>query len=429
MTTIDRNIPPPFRQISQIPICPVATYTLANGIPVYYLNSGEQEVCRVDIMVGAGRWQQAKILVSGFTNQLLKEGAGTFDAKQMAEQLDFYGAWLQLMDSYHYSYLTLYTLNKYFTETFDLLRMMFYEPHFSESEFQTLLKCRKQQFLIENDKVQVLASKSFAGALFGKEHPYGKRAVWEDFDNIRIDDLKRFYQTYYRTDNIRIFLSGKVEDVQLKTIDALFSSTRLPSGHDKEISVPEMITSASSTRIFIPKDNAIQNAVRMGLHTINRSHEDFPSLRVVNTILGGYFGSRLMSNIREEKGYTYGISSGITSYKHAAFLSIATQTAPEHTEKLIAEVYREIDRMQSDQIDKQELEMVRNYMLGDFARSLDGPFSLIEAHISLLASGMDVNFLQKQIDVVKNITPEEIRAFAIRYLTKGNMIEVIAGKC
>ncbi|MDR1122263.1 MAG: insulinase family protein [Dysgonamonadaceae bacterium] len=429
MTTIDRSIPPPFRQISQIPIRSTETYTLTNGVPVYYLNSGEQDVCRVDIMIGAGRWLQPKALVSGFTSQLLKEGAGKLNAKQMAEQLDFYGAWLQLSDNYHYTYLTLFTLNKYFKETVELLSMMFYEPHFSESEFQTLLKCRKQQFLIENDKVQALASKAFVGALFGKEHPYGKRTVWEDFDNICTDDLKSFHQMYYRTDNINIILSGKVEDARLKIIDTLFSAPRLSSSLSKETFVPETVTSASSPRVSVPKDNAIQNAIRMGLGTINRSHEDFPGLKVLNTILGGYFGSRLMSNIREEKGYTYGISSGITSYKHAAFLSIATQTAPEHTENLIAEVYREIDRLQSDQIDRQELEMVRNYMLGDFARSLDSTFSLIEAHISLLASGMDVNFLQKQIDAVKNITPEEIRALAARYLTKDNIIEVVAGKC
>jgi predicted Zn-dependent peptidase len=429
MTTIDRSIPPPFRQISQIPIRSTETYTLANGIPVYYLNSGEQDVCRVDIMIGAGRWRQPKALVSSFTSQLLKEGAGTLDAKQMAEQLDFYGGWLQLSDNYHYTYLTLFTLNKYFKETVELLSMMFYEPHFSEKEFQTLLKCRKQQFLIENDKVQALASKAFVGALFGKEHPYGKRAVWEDFDNIRTSDLKSFHQTYYRTDNINIILSGKVEDARLKIIDTLFNTPRPSSNFGKETFAPETVTSASSPRLFVPKDNAIQNAIRMGLCTINRSHEDFPGLRVLNTILGGYFGSRLMSNIREKKGYTYGISSGITSYKHAAFLSIATQTAPEHTENLITEVYREIDRLQGDKVDKRELEMVRNYMLGDFARSLDSTFSLIEAHISLLASGMDVNFLRKQIEVVKNITSDEIRTLAARYLTKDNIIEVVAGKC
>ncbi|MDR2626498.1 MAG: insulinase family protein, partial [Dysgonamonadaceae bacterium] len=424
---IKRNVAPLSYPVSHIPIPVPEMYSLPNGVPVNYLNMGEQDVCRVDLMIGAGKWQQPQALVSSFTNQLLKEGAGKLTGQQIAEQLDFYGAWLQLSDSYHYSYLTLYTLNKYFRETIAILRMMVYEPHFATKEFQTLRERRKQQFLIDNDKVQTLASKNFSKALFGAAHPYGRKADLGDFDNIRTDHIKHFHQTYYRPDNIRIILSGKITDAQLKITEEYFgtSSTfdHLPQPEVKgEENLP-----ASSRRICIPKDKAIQNGIRMGLLTINKSHEDFPGLRVVNTLLGGYFGSRLMSNIREEKGYTYGISSAVTTYKHAAFLSIATQTAPEHTEKLIAEVYREIDRLQNETPGKQELELVRNYMLGDFSRSLDGVFSLIDAYISLLASDMNVNFLHKQIEKVKNITMEEIRALSVRYLKKDSIIEVISG--
>lgn len=427
MTVIDRNIAPLVYPVSDISIPVPETYQLPNGVPVYYLNMGEQDVCRIDLMIGAGKWQQPQPLVSSFTNRLLKEGAGALSGQQIAEQLDFYGAWLHLSDSYHYSYITLYTLNKYFRETTAILSRMFHEPHLEEKEFETLREQRRQQFLIDNDKVQTLALKHFSKALFGATHPYGRKAEWEDFDLIRVEHLRDFYQTYYRTDNIQIILSGKITDVQLKIVEEYFG---IVSRNDEERACNDgkTVRNDKRTRVLIPKENAIQNAIRMGFPTINKPHEDFPGLRVVNTLLGGYFGSRLMSNIREEKGYTYGITSAITTYKHAAFLSVATQTAPEHTEKLIAEVYREIDRLQNETPGRQELEMVRNYILGDFSRSLDGTFSLIEAYVSLLASGMDVNFLHRQIEKVKNITAEEIRTLSVRYLNK-NMIEVIAGKC
>jgi predicted Zn-dependent peptidase len=427
---IDRNTPPPVRPIEQIPISALETCRLPNRIPVHYLNMGEQDVSRIDIMVNAGKWQQPKPLISSFTNHLLKEGAGKLNAEQLAEQLDFYGAWLQLSESHHYSYMTLYTLNKHFRETVALLSDMFREPHFQEEAFHTLLEYRKQQFLINNDKVQMLVYKAFTETLFGKEHPYGQSAVWEDYDRITIDDLQTFHRTHYRPDNIRIILSGKIADAQLKTIEEYFGASNPSPRPSPAPETPYLTpTEPPAGRVCIPKDNALQNAIRMGFHTINRSHADFPGLRVVNTILGGYFGSRLMSNIREEKGYTYGISSGIKTYKHAAFLSIATQTAPKHTENLIAEVRKEIDRLQNETIDRQELETVRNYMLGDFCRSLDGTFSLIEAHISLLASDMDIDFFRRQIEKVKSITPEEVQALAQRYLTTGAMIETVAGKC
>jgi predicted Zn-dependent peptidase len=433
MTAIDQNTAPLIHPFSEISIAVPETHSLPNDVPLHYLNMGEQDVCRIDLMIGAGKWQQPQPLISTFTNRLLKEGAGKLDGRQIAEHLDFYGAWLHLSDSYHHSCITLYTLSKYFRETTAILSLMFYEPLFEEAAFRTLLEQRRQQFLVDGDRVQTLASEGFSKALFGETHPYGRKAKVEDFDRIHAGLLKDFHRMHYRPDNLRIVLSGKITDVQLKIVEEYFGAA--PCAHR-----PELVAcndrddagqpgSGRKTRIFIPKENAVQNGIQMGFSTINKPHEDFPGLRVVNTLLGGYFGSRLMSGIREEKGYTYGITSGITAYRHGAFLSVATQTAPEHTEKLIAEVYREMDRLQSEAPGRQELDMVRNYMLGDFSRSLDGAFSLIEACISLLACGMGADFLHRQIETVKNITAEEIRALSARYLKKDNMIEVIAGKC
>lgn len=426
---LDRNISPPIVPIDDIRFASLKSCQLSCGTPLYYLDQGDQEVVRIDLMVSAGKWNQTKPLVSSLTNLMLKEGAGNLSSKQIAEQLDYYGSWLQLSDGFHYSYLTVYTLNKFFKETLAILQKMFQEPTFPEDIFETLVNRFKRQFLVNNEKVQYLANKTFVKTLFGTSHPYGQSAELDDYDRVTVDDLKEFHRRYYQSNTLRIILSGKVTDEMIATCDSLCikNKSRLISSETGEPLSFSPEKELPRGRVFVEKKGALQNAVRMGLPVINRSHPDFPGLRVVNTLLGGYFGSRLMSSIREEKGYTYGISSIMTTLQHAAYLSIATETACEHTEALIAEVYREITRLQTEPVSSQELEMVKNYMLGDFTRSLDGTFSLIDAHLSLLATGMEVDFLHRQVEAVKKSTPEEIKSLAQRYLNKEMFVEVVAG--
>ena len=427
---LDRTTTPVIKPIEEISIPQINSRILSNGIPLHYLNQGNVEVSRIDLMIRAGKWNQPKPLVSSFTSQLLKEGAGGLTGKEIAEQLDYYGAWLQVSDGYHYSYITAYTLNKYFKETLDILMKMFSEPVFSDEAFDNIRNRRRQQFLIDNEKVQYLANQGFSKMLFGESHPYGKYAILGDFDHVDTCDLKQFHQSYYRLENLQIMLSGKVSEKTIRDCDEIcgcrLREAAFCAGHDSAC-LPE-IEASQDRRLFIKKEGALQNGICMGLHVVSRSHPDFPGLRVLNAILGGYFGSRLMANIREDKGYTYGISSGIVSLKHAAYLTIATQTAFEHTEPLIREVYHEIDRLQNDLVSGEELEMVRNYMLGDFVRSLDGTFSLADAYLSLLSTGMDTQFLYKQAEAVKRITPDEIKELAQRYLNKSTIVEVVAGK-
>lgn len=425
---LDRSVAPVIRPIETIRFAPLKSLLLPGKVPLYYLDQGDQEVARIDLMLSAGKWNQNKTLVSTFTNLMLKEGAGKKTGKEIAEQLDYYGSWLQLADGFHYSYLTVYTLNRFFKETLDILLSMFREPAFGDESFETLRNRCKQQHLINEEKVQYLANKTFVRTLFGAGHPYGTTAEASDYDCVTTDDLKQFHHSYYRFDNLKVVLSGKISDEMIAYCESVCPKLSQPGGAGAEVERVRNQENHAERRVFVEKEGVMQNALRLGLSVVNRNHPDFPGLRVLNTLLGGYFGSRLMSNIREEKGYTYGISSGITTLKHAAYLSVATQTACEHTEPLIKEVYREIERLQTETVPDQELEMVRNYMLGDFARSLDGVFSLVDAYISLLATEMEPEFLLRQVEAVKNCRPEEIKRLAQRYLTKDQFIEAVAGK-
>ena len=184
----------------------------------------------------------------------------------------------------------------------------------------------------------------------------------------------------------------------------------------------------SEKRIFTEREDAMQSAVKMGCTTITREHPDYPKLRVLMTLFGGYFGSRLMSNIREEKGYTYGISAGIMFYPDSGVLVVSTETDNEYVEPLIQEVYHEIDRLHHELVPDEELTMVRNYMLGEMCRSYESPFSLSDAWIFIATSGLTDDYFLRSLHAVNEVTPAEIQDLVQRYLCKETLKEVIAGK-
>ena len=187
------------------------------------------------------------------------------------------------------------------------------------------------------------------------------------------------------------------------------------------IAVPEK-------RIFTEREDAMQSAVKMGYTTITREHPDYLKLRVLMTVFGGYFGSRLMSNIREEKGYTYGISAGIMFYPDSGLLIVSTETDNEYVEPLIQEVYHEIDRLHQEVVPVEELSMVRNYMLGEMCRSYESAFSLSDAWIFIATSGLGDDYFSRSLQAVQEVTPAELQDLAQRYLCKEKLKEVIAGK-
>lgn len=423
---LDRTIEPEIKTIDQIDFPQLQTIELPNGVSLHYLNMGDQDVVRIDLMFGAGRYDQDILFQAAFTNLLLKDGAGTLNSSEMAEKLDFYGAWLQNSTTQHYSYVTMYSLNRFFAETAKLLEMMVKEPHLPEHEFEILKENRKQQFMVERDRVQVLATEAFSKALWGEQHPYGRQAVEADFDKLSLDNIRDFHKKCYYSDNMRIFLSGKITEEMLAVMTELFG--RVKWGSDLRLSSKDFaIEPLASKQVFVEKKNALQDSIRVGLPIPNRDNPDFYALKVLNTVLGGYFGSRLMTNIREEKGYTYGIGSAVASFRCGAYMYITTQTACEYSKLTMEEIYHEINKLHNELIPDEELEMVKNFMMGEFSRNLDGPFALADAFISLFANNSTIEFYQKQIEVTRTITAEELQKVARKYLKKEDMIEVVAG--
>ena len=250
----------------------------------------------------------------------------------------------------------------------------------------------------------------------------------EDYKRITPDVLRKFYDRYYHSRNCTIYVSGKVGDDCVRRIEDLFGREAFGKGFQKPEKTDFIPVSSVDKRIFVEYADVMQSAVRMGMLSLERCHPDYLKARVMVTLFGGYFGSRLMSNIREEKGYTYGISAGIAPYPGQGILVINTETANEFVEPLVREVYHEIDRLQNDPVPEDELFMVKNYMLGEMCRSYESAFSLADAWMFVQVSGFGDTHFEDALNTIKNITPEEIRELAGRYLCKEKLKEVISGK-
>ena len=424
---MDRTIQPEIQPLKNFHIQTPVRTTLPNGIPLTVINAGEQEVVRMDVLFSGGRWQQSQKLQALFTNRMLREGTTKYTAATIAEKLDYYGSWLELSSSSEYAYITVYSLNKYLAKTLEVVESMIKEPLFPQKELQTILDTNIQQYLVNTSKVDFLAHRSLLKSLYGEQHPCGKIVMEEDYHTITPEVLREFYEQHYHSGNCSIFLSGKVTDDIISRVTDIFG---IPFGQ-YQLQMPKLsfpFAAIPEKRIFTEREDAMQSAVKMGCTTITREHPDYPKLRVLMTLFGGYFGSRLMSNIREDKGYTYGISAGVVFYPDSGLLIVSTETDNEYVEPLIQEVYHEIDRLHQDPVSAEELRMVRNYMLGEMCRSYESPFSLSDAWIFIATSGLKDDYFARSLQAVNEITPAEIQDLAQRYLCKETLKEVIAGK-
>ena len=424
---MDRTIQPEIQPLKNFHIQTPVRTTLPNGIPLAVINAGEQEVVRMDVLFSGGRWQQSQKLQALFTNRMLREGTTKYTAATIAEKLDYYGSWLELSSSSEYAYITVYSLNKYLAKTLEVVESMIKEPLFPQKELQTILDTNIQQYLVNTSKVDFLAHRSLLKSLYGEQHPCGKIVMEEDYHTITPEVLREFYERYYHSGNCSIFLSGKVTDDIISRVTDIFG---IPFGQ-YQLQMPKLsfpFAAIPEKRIFTEREDVMQSAVKMGCTTITREHPDYPKLRVLMTLFGGYFGSRLMSNIREDKGYTYGISAGVVFYPDSGLLIVSTETDNEYVEPLIQEVYHEIDRLHQEPVSAEELRMVRNYMLGEMCRSYESPFSLSDAWIFIATSGLKDDYFARSLQAVNEITPAEIQDLAQRYLCKETLKEVIAGK-
>lgn len=421
---LDRTKAPTIKMPDDVQLPAYQLHYLDNGIPVYEVQMGTQEVIKLELVFNAGRPFEEKKLVSRATTSLLREGTTTHSAGEMAELFDFYGCSLSLPYNLDTANIVVYSLSRYLEKILPLLKNILESPSFSQTEL-TSFATRQQQLLREDlTKNEVVAYRTITELIFGNEHPYGYNSVEEMYATLQRDDLLTHFNRTYTVDNCRIFMSGKTSPTHLKVLNRYIGSLER-RGKVSSIAMPEV--PSATDKLFIPRTDSVQTAVRMGRRLFNREHEDYAGMYVLNALLGGYFGSRLMANIREDKGYTYHIFSQLDVMKFDGYLYIGTEVGNEFVSATCDEIYKELALLREELVSVDELEMVKNYLLGTYLTMVDGPFQASELVKTMILEDLPENFFSTLVKTTRDINAKQILELANRYLKIEDIWQVSVG--
>ncbi len=423
---MDRTISPPIKDAIEftLNLKPYRHFRLDNGIDVYAVSAGEQEVLQIEWVFYAGNTFEKKNGIAFATNHLLKSGTVSRSAFQLNEHFDYYGAHCTRQCFNETAQLSLHTLNKHLPELLPVIRDMLTNATFPEQELDIFRQNAKQKLAVNLLKCDFVANRYIDAYLFGKEHPYGKYLSAGDYDALNAEEIKNFYNNFYINGKCIIFVAGKLPDDIIEQLNSYFGTLPLDSGKPIIPVLPVIPATQKKYRIT-NEENGVQGAIRIARHFPNRHHPDFKKAMVLNTLLGGFFGSRLMSNIREEKGYTYGISSYLQNNIQQSAWMISTEAGTDVCDATIKEVYKEMKILREEIVDEEELLLVRNYLIGTILGDMDGPFQIIARWKNILLNDLNESYFYESINVIKNISAEEIKEIAEKYFVEEDFYELI----
>lgn len=396
---------------------------LDNGLPLYWLNAGVQDVVEIDWVFPAGLWYEQKASVAQSTAALLKSGTAKYSAGQINEALEYYGAQLKVSASNDYATVTLHSMVKHLPALLPMVHEVITGCTFPEHEVEIHKRNSIQKLLVSLRQCEFVANQRIDALLYGETHPYGRYSKQEGIEALTREDLVSFYQTYYSLYHVKMFMSGKVGEEEVQLLNKFFGKQTPDWTNVKRKDFPTQSAVEKMHRIM-NDPNGVQGAIRVGRLFPNRHHPDYTPMVVLNTLFGGYFGSRLMSNIREEKGFTYGIYSSLSPEIAGGSLIIHTETGTGVIEDAVKEIYKEMEELRNELVDEEELLLVKNYLLGGLLGDLDGPFSILRRWRSLILNGFDESHFYANVQTYKTITPQALQALAQKYFIPSDFYEI-----
>lgn len=424
--TLNRTQQPLITPYGALSIPRPTIQSLPNGAALYITNKGDQEVCRIDILLEGGRYAGATTAIADITGPMIRKGVPGMDDNAIAELLDYNGAWMHTATTQHYSTVSLFTLNRNLPKVLPLLATMLTSPTLPEKPFETLRQQRIQQLNISREKVNILAAEAFNRLIFGAQHPYARTTSTQDLQDITLNDIRQYHNNHYLNTGAYVMLSGLITDEVVNLVNEHLGDINIHAPAHKPLQVAPLQPEDIHTTI-IHKEGSLQTGLRIGMPTISSNHPDYTLLTMANLILGGYFGSRLMTNIREEKGYTYDISSHIISLRNSSYFTIVTDTGTEYTRPLMDEVQNELDTLCNQLVSQEEVDTARSYMQGRRARILDSAFTMSDYFVSSLISNTPIHYFDIEDEIIRHATPADIQRVANTYLQPQNLYYAIAG--
>ena len=422
---LNRTSPPDIKDAIEfdLELKPYEKFVLDNGIEVYAIDAGAQDVLQMEMVFYAGNSFEKSNAVAATTSYMLKNGTSSKSAFELNEHFEYYGAYCNRTCQNETASISLHTLSKHLPVLLPVIKEMITDSIFPEEELSIYIQNSKQKLSVSLKKCDFVANRLIDAYLFGENHPYGKYIVSADYDALTTAQLKEHFQQYYLNGHCIIFVAGKLPVDLFKVVNEQFGHLTIKPGKQQ---ITNNILPAVTKKYRLTNDpKGLQGAIRIARDFPNRHHPDFMKMMVLNTVFGGFFGSRLMSNIREEKGYTYGIHSYVQNHFQDTALLISTEAGKDVTEATVEEIYKEMEILREELIDEEELLLVRNYLIGNILGDLDGPFHIIGRWKNIILNNLKEEYFYDSIKMIKTISAEELKTLANKYLQPADFYELI----
>ncbi|QIL76938.1 M16 family metallopeptidase [Hymenobacter sp. HDW8] len=422
---LDRKVAPPVQPLASVTLPAADVFSLPNGARLHVLRNDAQPVIRLQIVFPAGKWYEPLPGISLLAARMLLEGTKSRTARQIADTIAFYGASLECEQGFDRATLTLYCLTRHLEALLPLVLDVATEATFPTAEFDLLKSRTIQNVKIERQKTGYLAAERFSHNLFGNDYPYGVTFNENSFERLTPELVKAFYHTAYQVSSAEIFLCGDISDQHEQLVSQTLGQGSANHQALTTQAEPEMLTVAQHDYVTVAQ--SLQASLRIGRLWPSPIHPDAHHLQVLVKVLGGYFGSRLMKNIREDKGFTYGIYSSIAPREHASMFVIGTDVNAASADAAIREVHIELRRLQEELVPIEELQTVKTYMAGKFANELSTVFEQCDKYKTVVLLGLPSNHYSEFLAQVNSVSADDLQQLAQEYLTPEHMIEVVAG--
>jgi zinc protease len=418
---LDRKTAPGFVQNTSFDLIKPRKQTLPNGTDVFFIHGGSQDVLKIEVLFKAGRWFETTWGASYFTSHLLAKGTKHKSSFEIAQWFDRYGAYLEVNAGLDVVSIALYALTKNLQPVIGLLQEILQQPVFPEKELDQSRSIYIQNLKVNHEKTSFLASKHFRKNLFGEDHPYGREIEEADINGLQQKNLFDYFNTFFQ--DFSVFISGKFDASHEALIADIFSAWKTTPSPGKVLK-PATLSPSSQ---YIEKEGSVQSSIRMGTRSIVRSHPDYAKAVFVSHILGGYFGSRLMKNIREEKGLTYGIHASLHPLRHESYLAIGADVNKENVDITFSEIRKELKRLREEKISLDELETARNHFIGSLQSELATPFAHADKLKTLYLFGLPADYYQRMIATVHQMNQAQVIETGEQYFHEEKFLEIAVG--
>jgi len=417
---LNRKNPPSLGELTDISFVTPELVKCTPSLPLYWMKKVPNATSRIDFYFDAGTTVGSNV-ISALTSGLLFSGTKDKTSTQIHNELDSLGAYFDVGLGFETAIVTFYALNEQLPAVVKLFVEMMENATFPSTEVEELINDRKQKLQINLEKVSFLAQRKFQGLIFDGTH-YNRTINLEDYNSVSREEIVSYFEKNYKKGLKKVFLVGDFKEEVVSSIANSISSWAV----EKQETTPLNFQNKAET-VHVEKANAVQTAIRVGKTLFNKTHPDYFGFMILNTILGDFFGSRLMKNIREDKGYTYGIGSYLSEIKDSGYFVIGTEVGTEVKEATLTEIRKEIEKLQQELVSEEELNLVRNYLLGQTLKSADGPYALMELFLSVENQDLDLDFFNDFIHKIKSIQAEELRELARKHLDWDSFSIVSAG--